>query len=228
MLNRVTQWAGRNAIRRVTAYEAGRQKFQKINERPVEYSFAFSWLNQIQPTTVLDVGTGKSALPALVRTCGFLVTAIDNIKDYWTKGLTNRHWLVEDQDITRPGADKQFDVVLCISVLEHITETRAAIEGMHARTRPGGYLILTTPFGHEGHPNVYTLPGSYGVNNRYPCRQHSPADLESWLSCGFELVAAEYWAAFDSPYWSVGSFIRPLRRSDAPAQLGCFVFRRPN
>ena len=226
MLNRFAQWAGRSAIRRVTEYEAGRQKFQKINERPVEYSFVFSWLNQLQPRTVLDVGTGKSALPALVRTCGFLVTAVDNIKDYWTKGLTNRHWLVEDQDITRPAADRLFDVVLCISVLEHITDTRAAIEGMRSRTRPGGHLVLTTPFGQEGHQNVYTVPGSYGVNNRYPCRQHSPGDLADWISCGFELVAAEYWAAFDSPFWSVGEFIRPLTRSGTPAQLGCFVLKR--
>jgi 2-polyprenyl-3-methyl-5-hydroxy-6-metoxy-1,4-benzoquinol methylase len=226
MLKQLVNNVGNNYIRRLTRVQAHRQSFRRSNERPVEYGFTFSWLNRLQPTTVLDVGTGKSALPALVRTCGFVVTAIDNVRDYWPKGMINRHWEVVDEDITKSRDGGQFDAVLCISVLEHIQDQAAAVLGLHARTRPGGHLILTTPFGEVGQSNAYLVPGSYGVKNPYPCRQHSPEDLRAWLATGFDLVHAEYWRAFDSDTWSVGEFVRPLEASDQPAQLGCFVLRR--
>jgi hypothetical protein len=28
--------------------------------------------------------------------CGFVVTAIDNVRDYWDHGMVNRHWTVLD------------------------------------------------------------------------------------------------------------------------------------
>jgi SAM-dependent methyltransferase len=226
MLNRIVRRVGSAYVRHVTRTQADRQSFRRSNERPVEYSFTFSWLNRLQPRTVLDVGTGQSALPALIRTCGFVVTAVDNVRDYWPSGMINRHWQVEDRDIRLAKADTQYDVVLCISVLEHIRETLAAMRGLHAYTRPGGHLILTTPFAAHSHPNVYEAGGSYGSGNPYPCRQHSPSDLADWLACGFTLVHEEYWRAFDSDTWSVGELVRPLVLTAEPAHLGCFVLRR--
>jgi 2-polyprenyl-3-methyl-5-hydroxy-6-metoxy-1,4-benzoquinol methylase len=226
MLKKIADRVGQSYVRHLTKGQAQRQKFRRSNERPIEYGFTFSWLNRLQPTTVLDVGTGKSALPALVRTCGFVVTAVDNVRDYWPKGMINRHWEVHDEDVTKERNGDQYDVVLCISVLEHIRDHVAALRGMRSRTKVGGHLILTTPFGAEGHPNAYEAPGSYGVKNTYPCRQHSPEDLASWLALGYELVHAEYWRAFDSNMWSVGELVRPLEPSAQPAQLGCFVLRR--
>lgn len=218
---------GRTYISKITSAEAARQSFTRTNERPIEYGFVFSWLNSLQPKTVLDVGTGESALPALVRTCGHVVTAIDNVHDYWKgkRGLVNRHWPVQHEDIREP-ARQSFDCVLCISVLEHIADPLRAIRGLYDRTRPTGTVILTTPFGAIGHPNVYTEPDSYGTQEPYICRQSSPTDLENWLRVGFTLEHAEYWRAFDSPYWSVGNLIRPLQPSPTPAHLGCFVLRR--
>jgi hypothetical protein len=226
MLNRIVHRVGAAYVRRVTRSHAERQRFRRTNERPIEYSFVFSWLNRLQPKTVLDVGTGQSALPALIRTCGFVVTAIDNVRDYWPSGMINRHWEVEDRDVRSARPTAEYDVVLCISVLEHIRETLDAIRGLHAYTRPGGHVILTTPFGAKPVPNVYAVDGSYGADNPYPCRQHSPEDLAQWLGCGFELVHDEYWRAFDSDTWSVGQLVRPIAPSPTPAHLGCFVLRK--
>lgn len=226
MLNRIVHHVGSAYIHRLTRAQSERQSFRRMNERPVEYAFVFSWLNRLQPKTVLDVGTGQSALPALIRTCGLVVRAVDNVRDYWPKGMVNRHWLVEDEDVRRAAPREQYDVVLCVSVLEHIRETAAAVRGLHAYARAGGHVVITTPFGEHGHPNVYELDGSYGRDNAYPCRQHSPADLAEWLACGFDLVHAEYWRAFDSNTWSVGPLLRPIVPSDTPANLGCFVLRK--
>ena len=75
--------------------------YKNINERPIEYGFAFKWLSKTCPLEVLDVGTGTSALPHLLRNCGFHVTAIDKIEDYWTGDFFNRHYYIINDDITR-------------------------------------------------------------------------------------------------------------------------------
>lgn len=227
MLDRLTRlltWVLRPELKKTFSA----QQFIRTNERAVEYSFAFKALNEAQPQRVIDVGTGRSAFPALLRTCGFVVTASDNVHDYWTRRMFNRHWYVVDDDIraSRLPAE-QFDAVTCISVLEHVAQPLAAVAGMHRLLRNGGRLILTTPFGGVGHENVYTLPGSYGVRNSYPCRQSTPADLEEWRKVGFRLVTAEYWEFFrDSLYWSCGPLMRPPRHTAGPGHLGCFVFEK--
>ena len=175
---------------------------------------------------MLDVGTGDCALPSLLRTCGFVVAAIDNVRDYWPKGMVNRHWHVRNESIVQPNGSHSYDAVTCISVLEHIADPIAAMFGLHQRTAPGGTLILTTPFGTEGHPNVYTAPGSSSSHLPYICRQSCSADLDAWLRVGFSLEHAEYWRLFTSPIWSVGELVRPAQRTPGPANLGCFVLRR--
>ena len=71
------------------------------------------------------------------------MTAIDNVRDYWPNGLVNRHWMVTHDDITQAnGGVHTYDVVLCISVLEHIADPLAAIRGLHHRTKPGGTLLF--------------------------------------------------------------------------------------
>jgi SAM-dependent methyltransferase len=203
----------------------GTQKFRRTNERPVEYACTFRWLNDLQPRSVLDVGTGESALPAMLRTCGFMVTAIDSVDDYWARGLFNRHWYVLNDDVRRsslPAA--RFDSITCVSVLEHISDPILAMRGIHRLLKPGGALVLTTPFGAVGHPNVYTLDGSYSGQTRYSCRQSMPDDLADWLSIGFRLESAEYWQFFeDSEYWSCGPLLRPPRQTESPVHLGCFL-----
>lgn len=73
---------GDHYIRRRCKQDFEEQRFERTNERPIEYGYVFLQLNAFQPLTVLDVGTGVSALPSLLATCGFNVTATDNVRDY--------------------------------------------------------------------------------------------------------------------------------------------------
>ena len=204
------------------------QRFRGTNERPVEYAFAFRHLNELQPQTVLDVGTGRTAFPALLRTCGFVVTATDNIRDYWRRGMFNQHWHILDDDVMASKLpDDTFDAVACISVLEHIGDPLKAVTSMRRVLKPGGSLILTTPFGAKPHPNVYSIAGSYGVRLPYPCRQSSREDLNRWLALGFRLHAEEYWNFFlQTDYWSCGPLMRPPQQTATPGHLGCFVMTK--
>jgi SAM-dependent methyltransferase len=219
-------------VRSLCAREYKKQKYLGINERPIEFAFVFRQLAECWPKTILDVGTGITALPHLMRTCGFLVTATDNIKDYWPGGMINRHYHVVNDDIARTALTGTFDVITCISVLEHIHEHRAAMKSMYKLLNPGGRLILTCPYNEKTYaPNVYKLPDS-SVRDDFPfvTQAFSRKELDSWLSdSAFELLEQEYWQFFAGEFWTCGEKLaRPARASrESRHQLCCLSFEKP-
>ncbi len=232
LLKSAVHWAGRRYIRTICASEAEGQKFSVHNECPIEYRFALQCLADGKPTSVLDVGTGTTAWPPLMRHCGYIVTAIDNVRDYWPKGMVNRHWTVLDVDIQAPGtfAQREFDAVTCISVREHIEDHEQAVRNMAKLLKTGGSLILTTPYSQfNPYPNVYRHPDAlYGTNAPYICRSSSAAEMERWVGCGLTLERRELWRLFTGPVWATGARCKWERvdREDQPHQLGCFLFRK--
>jgi SAM-dependent methyltransferase len=229
LLKRFAHVAGQRYVRAMMDREYSQPPI-RINERSIEYEFVFSALTIFQPSSVLDVGTGTTALPALIRSCGFNVTAIDNVRDYWPDGMYNRHFPVLDQDIRNPKLGKTFALVTCISTLEHIQQSVAAVRGMASLLDPGGVLLLTCPYSENlYHPNVYELENSYGYgNNDFITQQYSRRELTLWLSeGGLHPLKQEFWELFDSDYWSVGSRIGPNKSSAQERhQLTCVALRK--
>lgn len=230
---RAVHAAGRWYIRRICRSEFEDQRFRRHNERPVEYRFALEVLGEYRPKTVLDVGAGTTAFPHLLRTCGFVVTAIDNVKDYWPAGMVNRHWMVLDVDITGPGTFAgPFDAVTCISVLEHICEHEKAMENMLGLLAPGGILVLTCPYNHHEYcPDVYHHPEVWSPTRvPYICQSFSRRELEGWLTGGAELVRMELWKMWSGRVWRTGEPAEWVQAAseDEPHQLGCFAIRKPD
>lgn len=222
---------GRWYIQQLCLLESRKQSFSHHNERSIEYRFALQALAANRPQTVLDVGTGTTVWPHLLQNCGFVVTAIDNMVDYWPKGMVNRHCIVCDVDIVHPkGFDRRFGAVSCISVLEHIEDHEAALRNMLGLLDPGGILILTCPYNHgEFSPNVYKRPDAlHGQDAPYLCRSYSSKQMEKWLSFGAKLEQQELWRLFSGSVWATGQRV-PWERAghvDQPHQLGCFVLRK--
>lgn len=215
----------------ICGVEFKRQKVTRFNERPVEYAFVFDQIARLYPQKVLDVGTGASSLPHLMRKCNCLVTAIDNIKDYWPSGMANRHYHVIDDDITNPNLNDMFDLITCISVLEHIGNPDLALMNMFALLNPGGHLVLTFPYNEKiYHGNVYDLPGSsYGQDAPYITQSYSRAELDKWvLDNNGVIVSQEYWQFWDGELWTVGNQIIPPVKATAedPHQLSCVLIRK--
>jgi SAM-dependent methyltransferase len=181
-----------------------------INERPIEFRFVFEQLTNIMPTTVLDVGTGTTALPHMIYNCGFVVTAIDNIEDYWPNGMVNRHFYVINDNILDTKITKRFDFITCISVLEHIVDHRKAVRSLFSLLVPGGHLALTFPYNESNYlKNVYSLPeSSYGKDLPYICQIYSRSQIDDWLSdSGGRIITQEYWEIFSGNYWTFGKHI---------------------
>ena len=196
-------------MRKTAAATAASQRFRRHNERPAEYGFVFRSINRCAPKTVLDVGSGTTALPALINDCGCVVTAIDNVSDYWPAGMFNRHWHVEDDDITRTTRTGSFDMVTCISVLEHIKDHPGAVRKIMALLKPGGHLVLAGPYTErEFIEDTYKMPDADPASAKLPymCRSYSRRELDAWLATtGGELLDAEYWRAWSGRHWARGN-----------------------
>lgn len=221
--------------RLICKLEFNKQAFRQFNERPMEFSYVFKFIGQLQPRKVLDVGTGTTALPHLIRNCGPLVTAIDNIKDYWPSGMSNRHYKVLDRDITSSkklqGIGK-FDLITCVSVLEHIVEHNKAIKNMFGLLNEGGYLIITCPYTENNYnQNVYLLPESnlFGKSKPYVCQSYSRENLNNWLTKNHgEIVDQEFWQCWGGEYWRTRNQILPPVKVDVSKnhQLSCILIKK--
>jgi SAM-dependent methyltransferase len=218
--------------RLICKLEFERQSFTNFNERPVEFAFVFAQLSQLYPQKVLDVGTGFTALPHLIRNCGCLVTAIDNVKDFWPSGMFNRHYHVIDDDITDTRIDDKFDLITCISVLEHIEKYEIAIRNMFSLLNSNGYLILTFPYSENQYvKNVYKLPGSDAYSKEIPfiCQSYSRNEITQWLQKYNGVIGKqEYYQFWSGDYWTVGNQIIPPRKvsSDKKHQLTCILIQK--
>jgi len=222
---------GKALLRKMLYGEYKAQSYSP-NERSIEYGFVFNMITRLGPKSILDVGTGKSSLPHLMQICGLEVTAIDNIYDYWPKlGMFNRHYYVIDHDITKLSMQKKFDMVTCISTLEHIAQFDQAVKHMADQLSPLGHLILTCPYNEKRYvDNVYRLPGSCGrVDVGYICQAFSKGQFNSWeRDFGLEVVEQHYWQCFTGEFWSQGSHVLPPRQvsTQDSHQLTCVLLRK--
>lgn len=205
--------------------------FPFFNERPVEYRFVFAQIARYYPKKVLDVGTGLTALPHLIANCGCQVTAIDNIKDYWRHGLFNRHYHVINDNIVQTRlAAQEFDLITCVSTLEHIGDYDQAVASMFKLLKPGGHLLLTFPY-HETSfvENVYALPDSQVKKlPSYPTHAFSRQEIDRWCHGQGKVLEQEYWQFFTGEYWTVGEkLLHPKQTtSTTPHQISCLLLEK--
>ncbi|RLA89626.1 MAG: hypothetical protein DRG58_04425 [Deltaproteobacteria bacterium] len=131
-------------------------------EREREREFAKSCILQIksanspQPLRILDIGSSSSYVPLQLARQGHQVVAVD-IRPY---PLRHRNLTYISGDVTDASFGEglsPFDVVTCISTLEHIglgyygekmarQGDEMAVATLHRLLKPGGSLLLTLPF----------------------------------------------------------------------------------
>jgi len=228
-LKKLTHRLGQAYVQAVTRSEFLAQTgTRRANERPIEYRYVFQSVSQNCPRTILDVGTGLSALPSLMHTCGPVVTAIDNIRDYWPTGMVNRHFHIKDEDASR-SISGMYDMITCISVLEHVKSCDDAVRCMLSALNPGGHLVVTFPYNESQYiPNVYALAGAgYGKDLPYVAQVYSRREMDRWFA-GVTIVNQEYWRVWSGEFWTFGDALRPPVQTtkEEVHQLMCATVRR--
>jgi SAM-dependent methyltransferase len=122
--------------------------------RYFEFHEVLNSLEQVPFNKYLDVSSPR-LLPLMLlmrnRTAAATILNPDNADLQKTVrlaaaiGLTNRCTFENSTIETGKSAAETFDLITCISVLEHIPSDKEAIEKMWSLLRPGGRLVLTLP-----------------------------------------------------------------------------------
>jgi 2-polyprenyl-3-methyl-5-hydroxy-6-metoxy-1,4-benzoquinol methylase len=124
----------------------------------------------------------------------------------------------------------RFNMITCISVLEHITEPEKAFQSMIELLRPGGHLVLTMPYNETRYvEDVYKLPNYTGDPQSYPCASYNRAVLSEWLSSSrAKIVKQYYWRMWAGDVWRQHERLpKPERTSAAePHQLTCLLIQK--
>lgn len=100
---------------------------------------------------ILDLGCGNGSLIAQFADCGFELHGIDSSQS----GIRNarQHWRSVTFHLADVSAQMppelpagHFDAVICTEVIEHIFEPRKLVENAYLLLKPGGRILITTPY----------------------------------------------------------------------------------
>lgn len=109
---------------------------------------------------VLDVGCGRKPYRSLVPASRYVGVDIDTPA---TRALMAADLFYDGRKL--PFSDASFDAVLCSQVLEHVFTPAEFLGEIHRVLRPGGVLLLATPFAWDEHEQPYDFArySSFGL-----------------------------------------------------------------
>jgi SAM-dependent methyltransferase len=170
------------------------------------------WIDTTQPgpISVLDVGGGGGFydFPSALRSRARRMVGVDP-----DPGVLERPWLDEGHQALMEDyasdTNEQFDLALCVYVMEHVEAPGPFLEAIRSRLAPGGSCFGVTP-------NLWHY---FGLTSATAAR----AGIEDWLL--HRLRPAELIEAYHSPVRYRCNTIRRLRSTAFDAGFRAAEFR---
>lgn len=104
-------------------------------------------LNQKERVEILEAGCGAGRftevlldLPAASVTSTDLSSAVE--PNQLNCPQSNQHRIIQCDINQLPFLPEQYDVVLCIGVIQHTEDPEQTIAGLYGQVKPGGYLVI--------------------------------------------------------------------------------------
>jgi len=143
---------------------------------------------------MLDVGCGRGSTAAYFAESGFDVTAIDlsPLAVEWTR---RQHHMIKAAvvDLETDAVNGQFDVVLCLEVLQQVREPIKALEKMIGSLADGGEIYVSLPNEFHLTRRLSILRGrvDFGGIEDSHIKLYTVAEHQRLIdACGLEIVEA--------------------------------------
>lgn len=177
-----------------------------VNERVAEIPFVFAALAQLEPgSRILDVGATESTVAFSLASLGHHVTALDP-RPY---PLEHANLAVHIGPIETFDDDTPFDAAVLLSSIEHFglgaydlpEDAEAdlkALRRVRDLLRPGGTLVLTTPYGDAPTTSLQ--------------RTYLPEQIDALLE-GWDVHERRYLSRVTSTEWHISEHLEDLTGS---------------
>jgi 2-polyprenyl-3-methyl-5-hydroxy-6-metoxy-1,4-benzoquinol methylase len=141
---------------------------------------------------ILDVGCGSGALAEIIPAADYLGVDMDEASLAKARSQHPGHRF----QVALPPVGEVFDTVVCLAVIEHVSEPVTFLRDLAARLAPSrACIVLTTP--HPAVDWIHTAGASLGLFSRHASEEHEDllgrSSLVSLASaCGLQLVRYEH------------------------------------
>jgi SAM-dependent methyltransferase len=174
------------------------------------------WVGQ----RVLEIGAGLGSMSEFILDRERVV--LSDTDPYYLARLLERFGdrpNVRIAELRLPGGGRdlgseRLDTIICLNVLEHVTDDVGSLRAVRELLQPGGRLVLLVP----------SLPAIYGTLDEAlgHVRRYTPAELRAkYRETGFRLVHLEYFNLAGVPgWWLTGRVLK--RRMIPTGSLGLY------
>lgn len=139
---------------------------EEINSSDFRVKKILKLLGEPSDKKILDLGCGKGRFCRKIKDFGFVnIIGVEPSKELIRIARRNNKDIkfVQASATDLPFGDNEFDILVCIEVLEHIPDTEKAIKEMKRVLRPGGRILIMDKNILSLHP-LYFIPTLFWKN----------------------------------------------------------------
>ena len=117
-----------------------------ISEDRIRLAFGDELWNSLRGKHVLECGCGAGRFTEVLLKQGTMLTSVDLSSAVEANArncpIDGSHRIAKADIMRLPFQPRQFDVVMCLGVIQHTPDPEATIAALYGQVRPGGYLVI--------------------------------------------------------------------------------------